>query len=169
MGHITHVSQWSSMLWLCWFDRQEEHPTHKIEWWGAGVVTCLERSAEDLHKVQPIPLSPYHLLLHSHPEWFTFLIPAYPGCFGKRLFKRVFMMGHVTWCPMCRAHIVELLYGTFFQKICGIDCLSINVYIVLLHLLLSCCWLDEYKGMCPEKHASQILQVSFWDSRSSPE
>jgi len=36
----------------------------KIEWWGAGVVICLQRSANDLHMVQVMPLPPHHLLLH---------------------------------------------------------------------------------------------------------
>ena len=38
-----------SLLWHCWLGvgRQEEHPA-KIEWWGTGVVICLERSANDL-------------------------------------------------------------------------------------------------------------------------
>jgi len=27
---------------------------------------------------------PYHLLPHLNPDWFTFLVPAYPGCPGKR-------------------------------------------------------------------------------------
>jgi len=31
--------------------RQEGHPTCKTEWWGAGVVICLERGA-DLHTTQ---------------------------------------------------------------------------------------------------------------------
>jgi len=37
--------------------RQEGHPAcKKNEWWGAGVVFCLERGA-DLHIVQLMPLS----------------------------------------------------------------------------------------------------------------
>jgi len=36
--------------------RQEGHPAcKKLEWWGAGVVICLERGA-DLHMAQLIPL-----------------------------------------------------------------------------------------------------------------
>jgi len=36
--------------------RQEGHPAcRKIEWWGAGVVICLELSA-DLHTAQLMPL-----------------------------------------------------------------------------------------------------------------
>jgi len=39
--------------------RQEGHPAcRKTEWWGAGVVICLERGA-DLHtaKLVPLPLT----------------------------------------------------------------------------------------------------------------
>jgi len=36
--------------------RQEEYPAcKKTEWWGAGVVICLERGA-DLHMAQLMPL-----------------------------------------------------------------------------------------------------------------
>ena len=36
--------------------RQEGHPaSKKTEWWGAGVVICLERGA-DLHMAQLMPL-----------------------------------------------------------------------------------------------------------------
>ena len=36
--------------------RQEGHPVCKqLEWWGAGVAVCLERSA-DLHMAQLMPL-----------------------------------------------------------------------------------------------------------------
>jgi len=42
--------------------QQEGHPAcKKLEWWGAGVVICLERGA-DLHMVQLMPL-PLTLLL----------------------------------------------------------------------------------------------------------
>ena len=48
------------------------------------MVICLEQGASDLHKVQLMPLSPHHLLLQQNPEWFTFLVLAYPGCPEKR-------------------------------------------------------------------------------------
>jgi len=57
--------------------QQEGHP-------ACGVVFCLERRANDLHMVQLMPLSPHHVLLHENPEWFIFLVPAYPSCPGKR-------------------------------------------------------------------------------------
>ena len=37
--------------------RQEGHPAIKTDYWGAGVVICLERDA-DLHMVQLMPLHP---------------------------------------------------------------------------------------------------------------
>jgi len=45
--------------------RQEGHPAcKKTEWWGSGMVICLERSA-DLHMAQlmPLPLTVSGLLL----------------------------------------------------------------------------------------------------------
>ena len=48
------------------------------------MVVCLERGANDLHIVQLMPLPPCHLLLHQNSEWFILLVPAYPGCPGKR-------------------------------------------------------------------------------------
>jgi len=35
--------------------RQEGHPACKTEWWGAGMVICLEQGA-DLHPAQLMPL-----------------------------------------------------------------------------------------------------------------
>jgi len=35
----------------------------KTEWWGVGVVICLEWSADDLHMAHLMPLPPYPLLL----------------------------------------------------------------------------------------------------------
>ena len=57
------------------------------------MVICLERGANDLHMVQLMPLPPRHLLLQQNPEWFILLLPAYPGCPGKKAVKR--------WCLLC--------------------------------------------------------------------
>jgi len=35
----------------------------KTDWWGTGVVICLEQGANDLHMVQLMPLPTHHLLL----------------------------------------------------------------------------------------------------------
>ena len=54
-----------SVLWHCWLGvRKSIWFVKKFEWWGAGMVICLERGANDLHMVQLMPLRPHHLLLH---------------------------------------------------------------------------------------------------------
>jgi len=60
--------------------RQEKH---KIEWWGAGVVICLERGA-DLHMAQLMPLSLTVSCFSKIQIGSTFLVPAHPGSPGKR-------------------------------------------------------------------------------------
>jgi len=64
--------------------RQEGHPAcKKQEWWGAGVVICLERGA-DLHMAQLMPL-PLTVSCSSKIQIvFTFLVAAYPGFLEKR-------------------------------------------------------------------------------------
>jgi len=68
--------------------RQEGHPVcKKTEWWGAGVVICLERGA-DLHMAQLMPL-PLAVSCSSKIQiGFTFLVPAHPGSPGQRAVKR---------------------------------------------------------------------------------
>ena len=51
-----------SVIWRCWLGgRKGIWPVKKLEWWGAGMVICLEQSANDLHMVQLMPLPPHHL------------------------------------------------------------------------------------------------------------
>jgi len=67
--------------------RQEGHPAcKKREWWGTGVVICLERGA-DLHMAQLMPLSLTVSCSSKIQIDFTFLVPAYPGCPGKEAVK----------------------------------------------------------------------------------
>jgi len=74
------------MLLVGW---QEGHPAcKKTEWWGAGMVVCLERGA-DLHAAQLMPL-PLTVSCSSKIQiGFTFLVPANPDSPGKRAVKRV--------------------------------------------------------------------------------
>jgi len=62
--------------------RQEGHPACKKQWWGAGVVICLERGA-DLHMAQLMPLPLTVSCCSKIQIGFTFLVPAYAGCPGK--------------------------------------------------------------------------------------
>jgi len=63
---------------------------YKTEWWGAGVLICLERGA-DLHMVQlmPLPLTVY--CFSKIQTGFTFLVPASPCIPGQRAVKQVCM------------------------------------------------------------------------------
>jgi len=64
--------------------RQEGHPAcKKAEWWGAGVVICLEQGA-DLHMAQLMPL-PLSVSCFSKIQiGLTFLVPAHLGSPGKK-------------------------------------------------------------------------------------
>ena len=69
--------------------RQEGHPAcKKTEWWGAGVVICLERGA-DLHIAQLMSLPLTVSCFSKIQIAFTFLVPAHPSSPGKRAVKRV--------------------------------------------------------------------------------
>jgi len=69
--------------------RQEGHPAcKKLEWWGAGVVICLERGA-DLHIAHLIPLPLTVSCFSKIQIGFTFLVSALPGSPRKRAVKRV--------------------------------------------------------------------------------
>ena len=76
------------MLLVGW---QEGHPAiEKTEWWGAGMVICLERGA-DLHVAQLMPL-PLTVSCSSKIQiGFTFLVPAHLGSPGQRAFKRMYV------------------------------------------------------------------------------
>jgi len=68
--------------------RHEGHlACKKTEWWGTGVVICLERGA-DLNMAQLLMPLPLTVSCSSKIQiGFTFLVPAYPGCPGKEAVK----------------------------------------------------------------------------------
>ena len=61
-----------------------------VEWWGAGVVICLERDA-DLHMAQLMPLPVTVSCFSKIQIGSTFLVPDHPGSPGKRAVKRVYL------------------------------------------------------------------------------
>jgi len=63
---------------------------YKTEWWGAGMVICLERGA-DLHMVQPMPLPLAVSCFRKIQIGFTFLVPAHLGSPGQMAVKRVYV------------------------------------------------------------------------------
>jgi len=78
---------------------QEGHPAcKKTEYWGAGVVICLEQGA-DLHTAQLMPL-PLNVSCFTKIQiGVTFLLLAHPGSPGKRAVKRVCV------CAVCKKRL----------------------------------------------------------------
>jgi len=69
--------------------RQEGHAAcKKLDWWGAGVVICLERGA-DLHMAQLMPLPLTVSCFSKIQTGFAFLVPAHMGSPGQRAIKQV--------------------------------------------------------------------------------
>jgi len=92
--------------------RQEGHPACKrTEWWGAGMIICLELGA-DLHMAQ-LMLLPLTVSCFSKIQiGFTFVVPAHLGSPGKRAIKRV-----------CVCVCIEFVYLDFPV----LFCLSVSV------------------------------------------
>ena len=86
-NHCKSTSAFSALTLLV--GRQEGHPAcKKLEWWGAGVVICLERGAH-LHMAQLMPLPLTVSCFNNIQIGFTFLVPAHLGGPGKRAVKWV--------------------------------------------------------------------------------
>jgi len=84
---IDHDVAFSALTLLV--GRQEGHPAcKKTEWWGAGMVICLERVA-DLHMAKLMPLPLTVSCFSKIQIGFNFLVPAHLGSPGKRAVKRV--------------------------------------------------------------------------------
>ena len=58
-----------SVLWRCWLGGRKGILPVKTEWWGAGVVICLERDA-DLHMAQLMPLPLTVSCFSKIPFWY---------------------------------------------------------------------------------------------------
>ena len=72
-----------SVLWRCWLGGRKGIRPVKTEWWGAGVLICLERGA-DLHTAQLMPLPITISCFIKIQIGFTFLVPVDPSCPGKK-------------------------------------------------------------------------------------
>ena len=72
----------------CWLGGRKGIRPVRTEWWGAGVVICLERCA-DLHIAQLMPLLLTVSCFSKIQISFTFLVPAHLGSHGQRAVKWV--------------------------------------------------------------------------------
>jgi len=102
--------------------RQEGHPAYKkLEWWGTGMVICLERNA-DLHMAQLMPLPLTVSCFSKIQIGFTFLVPAHPDSPRKRAIKWVCVCVYSSKYKPCRkfpvysgnAELCASLYNTDF-------------------------------------------------------
>ena len=85
--HTVQLLAFSALTLLV--GRQAGHTAgKKTEWWGAGVIICLERDA-DLHMAQLMPLLLIVSCFSKIQIGFTFLVLAHPGSPGQRAVKRV--------------------------------------------------------------------------------
>ena len=84
---------------------QEGHPAcKKTEWWGAGMVICLELGAE-LHMAQLMPLPLTDSCFIKIQTGFTFLVPAHQGSLGKRAVKWVCVCVFYSCCITQAKHV----------------------------------------------------------------
>ena len=89
MTLVVMIAPWlPSVLWRCWLGGRKGIQLVKTEWWGAGMVICLERGA-DLHMAQPMPLPLTVSCFSKIQIGSTFLVPAHLGSPGKRAVKRM--------------------------------------------------------------------------------
>jgi len=68
--------------------RKGNRPVKNLEWWGAGMVICLERDA-DLHMAQLMPLQLTVSSFSKIQIGSTFLLPAHLSSPGKMAVKRM--------------------------------------------------------------------------------
>jgi len=108
------------VLCRCWLgDRKGIRPVKKTEWWGAGVVVCLEQGA-DLHMAHLMPLPLTVSCFSKIQIGFTFLVQADLGSPGKRAVKRVCVCVCVSACPRPYDHIfgtTRPIFTEFFARV----------------------------------------------------
>ena len=101
-GAFSALSDFSALMLLV--GQQEGHPACKknLEWWGTGMVICLERDA-DLHMAQLMALPLTVSCFSKIQIGFTFLVPAHPGGPGKGPLN-------VCVCVLERQHCLFTIY-----------------------------------------------------------
>jgi len=99
-----------SVLWRCWLGgRKSIRPVKNREWWGAGVVICLEWGA-DLHMAQLMPLPLVVCCFSKIQTGFNLLVPAHLGSPGKG-------PSNGCVCVCVNSVIIKLRIANIFGKI----------------------------------------------------
>ena len=106
------------LLRRCWLgDRKGIRPV-KTEWWGAGMLICLEWGA-DLHIAQLMPLPLTVSCCSKMQIGFTFLVPAHLGSTGKRAAKRVCLCVCAHVC-MCNNRLIQVVLKKKLLNWCSV-------------------------------------------------
>ena len=177
-----------SVLWRCWLGGRKGIRPVKTEWWGAGVVICLERGA-DLHMAQLMPLSLTVSCSSKIQIGFAFLVPVHPDRPGQRAVK--WMCGIIwTICrqsaPRCRPtphHSIfrgRMLFLMPNQQ-CGstegmLSCLNHKVVMIWITWYCTCLLWTRLAHMsigtgtllvlyCSASETRELLPVLITDSR----
>ena len=103
-SELTRTDGRPSVLWRCWLGGRKGIRPVKTEWWGVGVVICLERGA-DLHIAQLMPLPLIVSCFSKIQTGFAFLVPPHLGSPGKRAVKRVCVCVCVCVCDGWRVTV----------------------------------------------------------------
>ena len=136
-----------SVLWRCWLGGRKGIRPGKTEWWGAGMIICLERGA-DLHMAQLMPLPLTVSCFSKIQIGCTFLVLADLGSPGKRAVKRVLCVcvtccTQACWCAFTsvlaawRCHNLMLLIACIMYCNCRRYCSLQFLSLLLLRLVVS--------------------------------
>jgi len=133
---------------------QEGHlACKKHEWWGNGMIICLDRDA-DLHMAQLMPL-PLTVSCSSKIQiGFTFLVPANPGSPGKRAVKRVcvciYLVRATRTLPQTATSVCDMYTG---NALCVHWSVTTSETFLMTTLPLTGCD-DELTVACSTKHSA---------------
>ena len=147
-----------SVLWHCWLGgRKGIRPVKKTEWWGAGMVICLERDA-DLHMAQLMPL-PLTVCCFSKIQIdFTFLIPAHPGSPGHRAIKQVCVCVCVNCGGCCGIFISPLPVDRGMEYCDEHVCLCVCLFTIISPEILA----RSTPNFFAHGHGSILLRCYEW-------
>ena len=130
------VSAFSALTLLV--GRQEGIRPVKTEWWGVGMVICLERGA-DLHMAQLMPLPLTVSCFSKIQIGLAFLVPAHPGSPGHRAVKRVCVK---KWYLRKPAYYVSICLQLLMMlnRLTVVNCwvLCFSPILKWIHLLIIC-------------------------------
>jgi len=108
--------------------------SESTEWWGAGMVICLEQGA-DLHMAQLMPLPLTVSCFSKIYIGFTFLVVAYPGSPGKGpLNGCVCVIGQLN--DVIAIQAVRMLFLGFVLFFTVNLCLSAGILFQLVHTMM---------------------------------